>query len=78
MPSYTYAFATQDVIKRCFLSRHVCGEETELCIAPKCTNATLNATLGGTVHCAALADRPDETTTWEVCPAGTSDDDCEA
>jgi len=79
VPSYTYAFATQDVIKRCFpLSSTFAGEETELCIAPKCTNATLNATLGGTVHCAALADRPDETTTWEVCPAGASDDECAA
>ena len=31
---------------------------------------SLNATLGGTVRCASLSDRPEETTTWELCAAG--------
>ena len=38
---------------------------------------SLIATLGS-VTCATLPDRPDETTTWEVCPTGTSSADCTA
>ena len=39
---------------------------------PACTDPTLNATLGGTVRCASLSDRPEETTTWELCAAGNA------
>ena len=73
VPEHTYAFMTQDVFGRCFPLTSAFSEATsQLCAQPACTDQALNATLGGTVRCAALSDRPEETTTWELCAAGTA------
>ena len=79
VPEHTYAFTTQDVFGRCFpLSSAFAEATSELCVQPECTDPALNATLGGTVRCASLSDRPEETTTWELCATGTAAGLCAA
>jgi len=79
VPEHTYAFMTQDVFGRCFpLSSAFAEATSQLCVQPECTDPALNATLGGTLRCASLSDRPEETTTWELCAAGTAAGLCAA
>jgi hypothetical protein len=74
VPTFTYVYRTQEVFSRCFpTSTSWAGASAELCVTPKCTDAALDplkAALSGSFACAVLEARPDETTTWEVCPSG--------
>ena len=80
VPTFTYVYRTQEVFSRCFpVSTEWTGASSELCITPQCTDSALDplkASLSGSLTCAVLDDRPDETTTWEVCPSGASAADC--
>ena len=80
VPTFTYVYRTQEVFSRCFpVSTEWTGASSELCITPQCTDSALEplkASLSGSLTCAVLDDRPDETTTWEVCPSGASAADC--
>lgn len=79
VPTYFYSFRTEEFAARCFPTTSTFwGGASDLCASPPCTDAALNASLGGAVRCAALAARPSETTTWELCPAGSSAADCAA
>ena len=76
-PEYWYSFRTEKYASRCFPTTSTfTGGTTVLCATPPCTNEALNATLGGTLECAALSARPDEVTTWEVCPSGATAAEC--
>ena len=77
VPSYTYTFTTESIIDRCFPVASTFGGVTdELCVSPDCHDTALNTTLGGTLTCATLEDRPSETSTWKVCPEGTDGSLC--
>ena len=70
VPEWFYTFTTQEVASRCFpLTSTYVTESQELCVTPPCTDATLNASLGGALSCAVIESRPDEMSTWEICPS---------
>lgn len=74
-----YSFQTQDVMGRCFPVDLTTTEQTkQLCSVPSCTNATLNASLGGTLSCFAVETQPLATNVWEVCAEGVSTAVCTA
>jgi hypothetical protein len=80
VPTFTYVYRTQEVFGRCFpVTTAWAGAISDLCVTPQCTDSSLDplkASLSGTLTCAVLEDRPDETTTWETCPEGASAADC--
>jgi hypothetical protein len=80
VPTFTYVYRTQEVFSRCFpVTTAWAGASSDLCVTPQCTDSSLDplkASLSGTLTCAVLEDRPDETTTWETCPDGASAADC--
>ena len=79
VPAYFYSFRTEEFASRCLPTTSTfAGGSSDLCASPPCTDAALNATLGGTVTCAALSARPSETSTWELCPAGAPAAACAA
>ena len=55
---------TEEFASRCFPTTSTFfGGSGDLCASPPCTDAALNASLGGGVRCAALTARPGEDTT---------------
>ena len=52
VPAYFYSFRTEEFASRCLpTTSSFAGGSSDLCASPPCTDAALNATLGGTVTC---------------------------
>ena len=53
-----HSFRTEEFASRCLpTSSSFAGGSSDLCASPPCTDAALNASLGGGVTCAALVAR---------------------
>lgn len=90
-PTYQYTFHTVKYAWRCFPTTSTyAGGYTDLCVDPPCDMAYHELAgeqgsgagaadvdgMGNPIECATLPARPDETTTWEICPEGISDIAC--
>lgn len=77
-PEFSYTFRTAELFYRCLpLSNRFDAPAKELCAVPDCAAAMGEASLG-VAGCAEVVSRPEEVTTWELCPEGASAAACEA
>lgn len=77
-PEFSYTFRTAELFYRCLpLTNRFEAPSRELCAVPNCTAAMAEPSLE-VAGCAEVVSRPEEESTWEVCPEGASDAACEA
>ena len=67
---------TPQILHRCLPdSDTYSGGDVRVCGSPGCAAAQ---TAGQASACLSIDSRPDATDVWEICPAGTSEADCDA